>query len=108
MSLRRRVVIVTVLAAVVFAVVFPLLLWGNLLALTALWVVLMLGMAYSSHKAQQAAHQAGQWQERAYVLMSMAEASERGMSVTEWLDGYVERNVMEAVSQGLGKPARDD
>lgn len=32
----------------------------------------------------------GRWDEQEYVLMSMLEAMERGMSQREWLDGYVE------------------
>lgn len=33
----------------------------------------------------------GRWEEQQYVLMSMLEAMDRGMSAGEWLDRYVER-----------------
>lgn len=97
----RKMLPAVALGIVAGVAVFLAILSADSIVIAVVFTIVMVVGAYMSGRAQQYAHNAGQWEERAYVLLSMAEAAQRGMSVEDWLTGYAERNAAEAIKDGL-------
>lgn len=80
-----------------------------LYVIAAAVVIVSSGYSLVTQRSSIRTHQRiGSWDERVFVIESIREAKQRGLTADEWVDGYCERVLFDGYATGVLSPPNEE